>query len=453
MKRFFLQSPARVSVLAFLVIILLGTILLRLPAATPGPRIGWIDALFTATSATCVTGLVVLDTGNFSRYGQLVILGLIQVGGLGIMTLSTLFLLLAGRRTGLMGRVIIQDTFTHRQDRRPAEIIREVILLALVIEAIGIAGLFICFLPQTDYQWSEAFYSALFHAISAFCNAGFSLYPDSLIRFKESLPINLIFSGLIISGGLGFLVMAELIVTKPTSRRAFSRLSLHSKLSLTATGILLLAGTLIFLILEWNNTLAPFSIPGRFIGAFFQSVTTRTAGFNTVPIGDLTNVTLFFIIMLMFVGACPGSCAGGIKTTTAGVIFMMGFSRFLGWNRPSLFYRTISDESAGRAVSLVIIANLVIIAGTALLLITELGETPHPESRGKFLELLFEMVSAFGTVGLSTGITNGLSELGRLGVTLVMFIGRLGPLVIAIAISRHRTSARFYYAEENVMIG
>jgi trk system potassium uptake protein TrkH len=288
--------------------------------------------------------------------------------------------------------------------------------------------------------------------VSAFCNAGFSLFAESFVPYQGDLMLNLVLGFLIISGGIGFLVLSELKRHFPVNHRTWSRLSLHSKMVLAVTFALLISGTLLILGTEWHNTLAPLSWPGRVLAGFFQAVTARTAGFNTLSIGDLANETLFLLILLMFIGASPGSCGGGVKTTTLGSLIALGLSRLRGYDVPQVFYRTISQESVGRAISIVILSMAVVTAGTMVLLATELGDIAHPQSRGKFLELLFEVVSAFGTVGLSTGVTPGLSTAGKLVITMIMFLGRLGPLVIAVAVSRTRSS-RYHYAEEAVMVG
>ncbi len=447
-----LHSPARISILGFLILILIGTGLLLLPQATPSGAISFTDALFTATSASCVTGLIVRDTGtDFTRFGQGVILGLIQAGGLGIMTLSTLFLLIAGRRPTLVGRVVIQDTFTHAKDQGPTAVIRNVVLLALVIETLG--GLLLFFVFVRDHAPDQAAYIALFHTVSAFCNAGFSLFSDSLSAYRGDWLLNVTVGFLIITGGLGFLVLSEVLRTPLSRPRQWGRMSLHSKLVLSATAILLVGSTLLILGMEWRNTLAGLPIPKRVAAAFFQAATTRTAGFNTLPIDRMANATLFLFIILMFIGASPGSCGGGAKTTTITALFLLGFSKFRAHQRPNIFSRTISEESIGKAMSVVLASLTVILVGTMLLLSTELGEISHPLSRGKFLDLFFEVVSAFGTVGLSTGVTPGLTTAGKLIITATMFIGRLGPLVIAIAVARQGTPDRYYYAKETIMVG
>ncbi len=449
--RMIFRSPTRIPIFGFAALILIGTLLLMIPAATTIGAIKPVDALFTAVSASCVTGLVVVDTGRaFSTFGKIVILVLIQVGGLGIMTMSTLFILLGGRRLSLTERVVIQDTFTIGGDRSVAFLIRHVVVFALILEAIGTVLLFPRFM--TGKSAEEALFFALFHAVSAFCNAGFSFFTQSFSAYREDWLFNLVISFLVITGGIGFVVLSELKQHFPFNRRTWSRLSLHAKLVLSVTLLLLTSGTLLVTLMEWNNTLAPLSVPDRLLAGFFQSVSTRTAGFNTLPIGQMANTTLFVFMLLMFIGASPGSCGGGIKTTTFASLIVLGFSRLRGRRQPQVFQRTISAGSIGRAMSVVLISFMMIGVATMVILMTELGETPHPESRGKFLELFFEVVSAFGTVGLSTGATPGLSTIGKLILSVVMFVGRLGPLVVAMAVSR-RTAPRYYYAEEAIMSG
>ncbi len=451
LSRMVLKSPARIAILGFGAVILAGALLLMLPASSPAAPMGFIDALFTATSATCVTGLAVLDTGReLTRFGQVVVLCLIQVGGLGIMTISTLLLMVAGKRPSMIGRVVIYDTLTHSGERSVGNLLKDVALFTLVIEGFGALVMFIQFLPGRTT--ADAVFLSVFHSISAFCNAGFSTFSDSFINYQENVPMNLVVCFLIISGGIGFLVLSEIRQRFSFDRRPLSRFSLHSKLVLSSTAVLLVVSTLLIVLMEWHNTLAPFAPLKRCLMGFFQAVSSRTAGFNTITIDAMSNEALFLVILLMFVGASPGSCGGGIKTTTFSCLTMLGVSRLFGHEKPQLFHRTITQESIGKALSIVIISIFIIFAATLLLLMTELGEVSHPMSRGKFLELLFEVVSAFGTVGLSMGVTAGLSAVGKMIIISVMFVGRLGPMMIALAVSR-QTSRRHYYAEENIMIG
>jgi len=446
-----LRSPARLAVMGFACLIAAGTAILMLPSATNGTELGFINALFTATSAACVTGLVVVDTGTkLSLFGQCTVLVLIQVGGLGIMTLSTLLILMVGRRPGLANQRLVFDSFTQGGEKSLKSILGHVVLFTGVIELIGAIVLFIKF--SSSYGMVESIYSAIFHSISAFCNAGFCLSLDSLTAYREDWLINAVFCFLIISGGIGFLVLAELKRKMPLGRRGLSRLSLHSKIVLTTSFFLIVFGSLLITTMEWRNTLSPLSVSGRFAAGVFQAVSARTAGFNTLSIGGMANETLFILMILMFIGASPGSCGGGIKTSTFASLIVLGISRLQGSSRPRVFYRSIARESIEKAVSLVMVSMAVVITATMMLLMSEIGDVSHTVSRGLFLELLFEVISAFGTVGLSTGITPGLSAAGKLILTLVMFVGRLGPLAVAVALSQRKEPA-YYYAEENIMIG
>ncbi|MCG6892246.1 MAG: potassium-transporting ATPase subunit KdpA [Desulfobacteraceae bacterium] len=449
--RHILRSPSRITIAGFLALIGVGTILLILPVSTAKGGLGLVDALFTATSAVCVTGLVVVDTATcFTRFGQGVLLLLFQVGGLGIMTLSTLYLLMAGRRLSLTGRMVIQDTFTHSADREPDTLLKSIVGFTLVLEALGALVLFSRFsgrMPAAD-----AVFNAVFHAVSAFCNAGFSTFSDSFTGYRGDWLVNGTLMLLIVSGGIGFLVIAELRETFLHGYRRLGRISLHSKIVLSTTGLLLAGGAGVILVMEWPNTLGGLPVSERFLAAAFQSVTARTAGFNTLPIGAMANQTLFVMILLMFVGASPGSCGGGIKTTTLLAVVLMGISRLQGRDQPQAFYRRISTASVLKAVGVVLLALTVIVVGTLFLLMSELGDISHLQSRGRFLELLFEVVSAYGTVGLSMGVTESLSVPGKLVITAIMFTGRLGPLMLALAVSR-RTGPRYRYAEERIMVG
>jgi len=450
LKYLFLHNPSRISVAGYAIFILIGALLLMLPISVKGEDIGFVNALFTATSAASVTGLSVVDTGAvFTLFGQVVILLLIQVGGLGIMTLSTVLMMIAGIRPGMTSRVAVQDTFNIDGIIDFRSILKDIILFTFVIEGVGAALLLFYFLPGRTLP--EAVYVSIFHAVSAFCNAGFALFSDSFIGFQKAWGFNLTVCLLIISGGIGFFVLSELRRKMPLTRRALSRLSLHSKIVLSVTAILIISGTILITVMEWNNTVSHFSLPEKILAGFFQAVTTRTAGFNTLPIGGMANEALFFMILLMFIGASPGSCGGGIKTTTVACLYSLGLSRLKGFEMPSLFKRSITQESVRRAASVAMVSILVVVAGTMVTLIAEAG-SGGMLNRGKFIEIFFEVVSAFGTVGLSTGITGALTGLGKLVIAAVMFIGRLGPLVVAMAVSR-KNAPRYSYAEENLMIG
>lgn len=446
------RSPARIAILGFTALIVGGALLLMLPAATSGKSLSFIDALFMSTSASCVTGLSVMDVGReLTRFGQLVLLSLIQVGGLGILTLSTLLLLMLKGRPSISGQAIIKETFTYGGARHTAaKVLKAILATAISIELAGALLLYLRTAPALG--WRAAAYPALFHSVSAFCNAGFSLYSDSLVGFREDWIVNGVIGILIILGGIGFIVIADVKNRYFDKKTALSRLSLHSRLALTASAVLILLGAVAMVAMEWHNSLAGLSVPGRFLAALFQSITTRTAGFNTLDLASMANETLFVLCILMFVGACPGSCGGGVKTTTMAGIVVLGMSRLRGLRRPRVFQRTLTDASIAKATGVLMISLVVVILGAMMLMMSELGELPHAQTRGRFLELLFEAVSAFGTVGLSMGVTETLSTFGRLTVVGLMFIGRLGPLVIGLAMSREQTSC-VKYAEENIMIG
>ena len=448
----FLNSPGRISIFSYLLLILLGSGILMLPACLKTGRLDFIDALFTAASAVCVTGLSTVDTaGTFTLAGRTVILVLIQVGGIGIMVLSTVFLLTLGRKVSMTGRILIRDTYSFSHGNRVQSLVWDIIKFTLVIEGIGALVLFFRFYPSQPMP--AALYNCIFHSISAFCNAGFCLFSNSFTQYRADWIVNLDICLLIILGGIGFVVLTEIKEKISLKRRAWSFLSLHSKLVITSTLVLLVFSTLVILGLEWSNTLAGMPIHTRFLAALFQAVNARTAGFNSVNLGALSNETLFFTIILMFVGAAPGSCGGGVKVTTCSSIILLGFHRFLGRDRLQVFHRQISEESISKALSLILISFAVVTIGIIMIQQFEIGEISHQQSRGMFLEYMFEIVSAFGTVGLSTGVTPDLSWAGKCLVTAMMFIGRLGPLAIAVAVSRKGRPRHYSYATENIMIG
>ena len=423
-----------------------------LPLATINEKLQFIDALFTASSAACVTGLTAVDTScTFTIWGKIIILVLIQIGGIGIMALSTIFLLSIGKKMNMTGRILISDTYSFDDGQGVIPLVKNIVLFTLVIELIGAILMFFRFQPETTIN--IAIFYSIFHSVSAFCNAGFSLFSNSFIGYQTDWVLNLIICILIILGGIGFIVLSEIKNHFSFSRRTWTFLSLHTKLVLFSTVFLLIISTIFIFLLEWQNTLSGKPLPYKILNAFFQAVNARTAGFNTVQIGSLTNETLFFTIILMFIGTAPGSCGGGVKITTVSSMIILGVSRLFGQEYPQIFHRKISDTSIAKAVSIIMISLLVIIIAVILLQQAEIGEIPHQLSRGRFLELMFEAVSAFGTVGLSTGITTTLSISGKLIIILMMFIGRLGPLVIAMAVSRKKISKNYYYAQENIMIG
>ncbi len=446
------SHPARAIIFSFMGAILVGWILLSLPQASNGPPLSVVDSLFTATSATCVTGLIVVDTGaRFTTFGQVVILTLIQLGGLGIMTFSALFLIFMGGRFSLKHRLLMQESFSQYPMKDIFHLVRLVVSFTLLIEFLGalfLYGKFIRFFPPL-----QASYYAVFHSISAFCNAGFSLYETSFFAFQNDLLVNIVITTLIIIGGIGFFVLADLNLVERIVRLRKPRLSLHTKTVFVVTGVLILLGTVLVLTLEWHNTLSGKPLGVKLLAAYFQSVTARTAGFNTLFTGQLTNATLFVLILLMFVGASPGSTGGGIKTSTFGILIALLVSRIRGRRNVELFGRTVPLGIVAKAVSVVSLALFTVIVFTLVLSVAEGGLVSPQLKRGQFLEFLFEITSAFGTVGLSTGVTATLSSLGKILVAITIFIGRLGPLSLALAVGQRVIRRGYEYPEENIMVG
>ena len=447
-------NPAVALIGSFAGAIAFGTLLLSLPAASTAARLSLLDALFTATSAACVTGLVVVDTGTrFTAFGQTVILVLIQLGGLGIMTFAVFFALLLGRRITFTDRMVIQDSMHHSPTAELRRLLRYIVVFTASVEAAGALLLWLRW--RSDFPPAHAVYLSVFHSISAFCNAGFSLFPDSLVRYRSDLAVNALVSGLVILGGLGFLVNVELRDTLVFrwKRRRPHPLSLHTRLALAVTGWLLAAGFLATLVLEWRNLLAGLPIGEKLLAAWFQAVVPRTAGFNTLDYARASAGTLFFTILLMFVGASPGSTGGGIKTTTFGLLFALGRARWRGYQRAMVFRRTIPDAVMNRALSVTLLSWLLASAAVLVFAVAEQGGGPHDAAEPRFLALMFEAVSAFGTVGLSTGITAQLGPVAKATLVVLMFFGRVGPLTVALAAGRRRGAGRYEYAEENVMVG
>lgn len=446
------RDPSRLLVLGFAAAVLSGGVLLALPIAHREAPVGFLDALFTAASAVCVTGLTVVDTGSrYSGFGQAVILALIQCGGVGITTLSTALLLLMGERASLTSTEAVAESLATRRGVGIGPLLRRVLVWTLAIEAGGAVVLLvreIGRLPLADALWH-----AVFHAVSAFCNAGFSLRPDSLIADRLDAGVVLPIAVLIIAGGLGFSVLTETVgwLRKPRKRRR--PLSLHSKLVFATTAVLLAVGALGFAVLERDNLLRGAGIRDWLLTSLFASVTARTAGFNTVAYDQVTVATLYLTILLMLIGGCPGSTAGGIKATTAGVMFATARARLLGRPTVHLFGRGVPAEAIGKAATVFTLAILTVIIGVILLAAFEVGSHPHPERVHWSFGLFFETVSALGTVGLSTGITPELTPAGKVVLMVLMFVGRLGPLTMAVAISRHARPVRLSYAEDRVMIG
>ncbi len=444
------SHPLRLLVGSFAALIAAGTGLLLLPAATPESQpLNFVDALFTATSAACVTGLVVRDTGTaFTPFGQVVILGLIQLGGLGIMTYSVVILSALGRRLSLASRSVLSQTLMGAVGKEGLRaFLKRVVQFTFAAELAGALVLFL--------HWREplgparAAWAAAFHSVSAFCNAGFSLWADSLVGWRDDPVVNGTIMALIVLGGLGFLVAREI---KRSWRRP-AHFSLHTKLTLTTTAWLIGAGAIGIWIIERGDALAGHSVASQLLTATFQSVTARTAGFNTVDLAELTPAGLFILTMLMFIGGSPGSCAGGIKTTTLGVLAVATWERIRGHAHVNAFGRSLGRSTLENAVTITIGGILVTLAGLFGMLFIQAPHSALRELNGEFAALFFEVVSALGTVGLSVGVTESLTPPARLLVIVLMFLGRLGPLTVASALARRSREPDWKHAEEDVMVG
>jgi trk system potassium uptake protein TrkH len=444
-------SPPQIILLSFLSAILLGTVLLSLSIShAPGETVTILDALFTATSTVCVTGLIVVDTGTaYSRFGQVVIMLLFQLGGLGILTAGALLTFATRRRVGLTQRLQLQAQLNTLHIGGIIKLIRRLFIVVLVSELLGTLLLYLRF-ARTEGTGEGLFY-ALFHSISAFNNAGFSLYSDSLERYVSDPLVNLTTISLIVVGGLGFIVILETLgqlYYRSQGRSGTRRpLSLQSKLVLCATLVLTLFTSLMVLILEWNNpdTLAPLSLSGKLLASLFQGVTPRTAGFNTLNYAEMTPATLIITTLMMFIGANPGSTGGGIKTVTFVLLFGNAWAVMRGRSELSLFGRRIGTATLSRASVIALSALLVIFISVTLLAISDadLGIVP----------LLFEVVSAFATVGLSLGITDELSTFGRWVIIVLMYLGRVGFLTFALALTETQTRSQVRYPTEEVVVG
>ncbi|WP_420330203.1 TrkH family potassium uptake protein [Paenibacillus contaminans] len=441
-------TPPQILVLGFAAIIMIGAFLLTLPfASASGMATPFIDALFTATSATCVTGLVVVDTGShYTIFGQLVIIVLIQVGGLGFMTMATLFAFMLKKRISLKERLILQEALNQSSMEGIVRLIRKVIRYALTIE--GVAAVLFAIRWSADMAPGKALYFGVWHAVSFFNNAGFDLFGGhtgvkfvSLTGYVDDPIVNIVAMMLIILGGLGFIVISDLLDLKRTRR-----LTLHSKVVLTTTSLLIVIGAIVFFLFEYSNplTLQPLSGWGKFWGSMFQSVTPRTAGANTIDIAAMRQASQFFMIILMFIGASPGSTGGGIKTTTFTILIGAMIAMIRGKEDIVFFRNRLAKDRIFKAITLSMIALFLVIFVAMVLSTTE----DH-----HFLMILFEVTSAFGTVGLTMGLTTQLTIVGKIMIIFMMFVGRLGPITLAYALGPKKEKELFRYPEGKITIG
>lgn len=436
-------------VLVFLLLIFLGGFLLNLPIASrSGHSIGYLDALFTATSATCVTGLVVVDTYiQFTPFGQLVIIFLIQIGGLGFMTMATLFSLLMRRVITLNERLLIRESLNFEDMQGIVRLAKHILIGTFAIEFVGALLLSLRFVPE--FGIPSGIYKAVFHSISAFCNAGFDIMGQKgefvgLTSYVSDPIVSLVIPMLIIVGGIGFAVWEDVF-----HQNKFKKLRLHSKIAISMTLLFIIVGTIAFFILEHNNpeTMQELSSFGKFLASFFQSVTTRTAGYNTISQTGMTEASKVITIILMFIGGAPGSTAGGVKVVTVGVLAFAAYAVVRGTNQVTMFKRRVSLNAVLRAMTIIMISLFVVTVGIIILSIVE---------EESFMDIVFEVVSAFGTVGLSLGITPNLTVVGKLTIMTVMFFGRVGVLSVALSLVMGMNSGtpdKIKYPEEKIMVG
>ena len=444
------MTVSRTICSGFLIMITVGTILLMLPFSTSSGN--WdnpIVALFTATSAVCVTGLIVVDTGSyFSPFGQGIILLLIQLGGLGYMTATTFLLLLLGHRLGLRDRLAIQQSMDKTELSGTTSLVLSIIATTMIFEITGIFLMLPIF--ASDYGSGQSVWLAVFHSVSAFNNAGFSLFSDSLVQYARSPGMNLIITSLVIIGGIGYQVIMEVFFwlrDRLQGRQERIVFSLHFKIVTSTTLVLLAIGSLALIATEFSNpfTLATERFSDKVMMAWFQSVITRTAGFNTIDIGSMTNTSLFIVAALMFIGASPGSTGGGIKTTTVRILMICTRAVLQGKEEVLSYQRQIPVERVLKAIAVVVGSGMTVIGVTTLISLTD--------SNLNFITVLFESVSAFATVGLSTGITAELSTLAKLLLIVTMYVGRVGVLLLMSAISGDPRFSTIRYPEEDLLVG
>lgn len=433
--------PDQIVILSYLIVILVGSLLLYIPNFSYG-KTSYLDALWTATSATCVTGLVVVDTGtHFNFFGQLVTLLLIQIGGLGYMVIMTSVALLLGRKISLFDRVTLSESLNLYTIKGIIKLVKLIAIFVIINELVGALLLSIRFIPL--FGWSKGIWKSIYHSISAFNNAGFDLMGNfnSLINFRGDLLVNVVIILLIVMGGLGFYAISEIITLKK-----FKLFSLHTKIIIRTTIFLIIIGTLLILFLEFNNplTLKELTLSEKLIASIFQSVTPRTAGFSTLNIGYLTPATSVIIIALMFIGASPGGTGGGIKTSTFIVGLALLWSTIKGYDKTTLMHKSLPSINAKKAVTIIFLGFLIVYISTFLLLLTNPFDT---------LDALFEVTSAFGTVGLSRGITTSLNSFGKIVLIFTMFFGRVGPATLLLSMVLPSEPWKISYPEERVIVG
>lgn len=442
--KYFKLTPVQILAIGFATVILIGAILLNLPIATQdGSRTPFIDCLFISTSATCVTGLVTVDTGtHWSYFGKTVIMFLIEIGGLGFMSFATLIALLLGKRITLKERLVMQEALNSFSLQGLVKMAKYVLIFTSSIQLAGALLLSTQFIPE--FGFGKGIYYSVFHSISAFCNAGFDILGEyrSLTIYAENPVIILTIGSLIIIGGLGFYVWQEIY-----NYKGLRKLSLHSKVALSGTAFLIIIVAILMFIFESNNpgTMKNMSFKGKILSSFFAAVTPRTAGFNSISTSDMTNAGIFLTIILMFIGGAPGSTAGGIKVTTAGVLAMTVLSIVKGREDTEIYKKRIAKDTVYKSLAITTIALVLVMTVIMMLSITE------PNASLEYI--LYEATSAFGTVGMSLGLTTELSFAGKAIVAFTMYCGRLGPLTVFLALTKRSNSNKIKYPEEKILVG
>lgn len=437
-------SSVQILALGFMSVIFIGGIILSLPiSSVSGESTSFLDSLFTSTSAVCVTGLVTIDTGtHWNAFGQTTIMLLIEIGGLGFMSFATFIAVLLGKKITLRDRLIMQEAMNTFSIQGLVKMVKYVLGFTFGVQIVCALILSTQFIPE--YGWVQGAFYSLFHSISAFCNAGFDLFGNysSLVGYSSNTIIILTISALIIIGGLGFTVWIEIY-----NYRKVKKLSMHSKVVILITGLLLIGGTILMFLFEYKNpaTMADMGIKDQALNSFFASVSPRTAGFNSIDMDGMTTAGKFTTILLMFIGGSPGSTAGGLKTATFGIIVFTVICVIKGREDTEVFGRRFSKELVYKAFALFFIGMTLVMVVTLLLSITEPDEL--------FISLLFESTSAFGTVGLTTGVTQRLSEAGKVIIMITMYLGRVGPLTVALALTKNRKKSGYKYPEGKILIG
>lgn len=443
-KRNFKLKGVQILALGFILLILVGALILTLPiSTTSGESTNFLDALFTATSAVCVTGLIVVDTGSYwNSFGQTVIMILIEIGGLGFMSFTTLIAIILGKKITLRERLILQDAMNTFNIQGLVKMVKYVLVFTVSVQFFGALLLSTQFVPE--HGLGRGIFYSIFHSISAFCNAGFDVLgkSNSLISYNSNVVVITVISSLIIIGGLGFTVWSELY-----SSKSLKRVSLHSKMVILMTTVLVLGGAILMFLFEHNNvnTMANMSFVDKVMNSFFASVTPRTAGFNSISTEGMTTAGQFLTIILMFIGGSPGSTAGGIKTTTIGILIVTVICVVRGREDSEVFHKRFSKDIVYKAFTLVFIGFSLVIAVTMLLSYTEKGAS--------FISLFYETVSALGTAGLTLGLTPQLSSIGKVLIIFMMYLGRVGPLTVVLSITKKKINSGIRYPEGKILIG